>query len=292
MLKAYKHPDEKLLLAKEKIIIDSVGSAYDRIAELINNPDNYTEEEFIQEFNYASLAMECYRGDEELPCQDETLSWEAKKHSDGQIIILSPPIVKGKKAVRLGIPIKNFIRGNHLKVFSFPFPPGEKESWGMPCITTNKFGANLPAIFALWDFVARTGINESKKAGIISDGWVDNIFESAVCATPQEYDLIGLYKRGRATTSNQEILEIERLCQAHNITSDMIHGEGRRDRQGRYYNTWFEGNYCTACDRHYREPSVRYPNPHLSHVLSKKHRKNAADLLLKQRTAQQPLQEN
>lgn len=261
-----------------------IEKVYEDISILLANIESGVQvpENFESIFNELGLKLEVDRH-EDLPASEvSTLAWNIRKFKD-QLLILAPPFIYKQNGVRLGIPIKQYLVGTHLKVFAFPFPTkeGNENSYFQPCITTQEH-ANLLSVFALWDFVAREGIENSIKLNLITEGWISNIFNN-IPKCQENYPLIKTYKGILTGKKNQEIITLERIAKAHGITSAMAHGEGSRDSSGRYYNTWFSNGICTCCNRSYRSPSRAYPNSYLSHVTTIKHRRNAIEFLLKQR---------
>jgi len=255
--------------------------AYDALSMLLQNPDDSD----AWQLNFNKVAKMIERRDAEnsgdLPFGTSLPAWYCEKNDENNILF-SPPIVHGKKAVRLSVPVACVGNGTHINarvhVLGKNLKPIRSQ---FACLTTTQL--SLLSIFAVWDTVARIGTKEAVNAGIVTRGWVGNVFSDIRCSAYDPYSQLGRYTRGsKLSPRNLELLHLERQLFIHDIPLSAVHGEGRRDNAGRYYNSWFKDNYCTACGRRYSYPSRRYPNAFLSHVKTIKHRKNAAIFLLRE----------
>lgn len=143
----------------------------------------------------------------------------------------------------------------------------------------------LVAIWFLWDSIARVGIEKGLETGLIAKSWVNNVFEHA--NTCQGRYPLAYYKRGRA--ANEYLQTLYRLCAARGITEDMLHGEGSRSGryEGRYENSWINSQGVCKCCKFTKESPLSYGTdayPYgsiLGHVKSIRHRRNAAEYLLR-----------
>jgi len=257
--------------------------SYEALSALLQHPDDSEE----WQLNFNRLAVMIEERDEEnsenLPFENTTVPWYCETENEKNILF-SPPIVHGKKAVRLSVPVTTVGNGTHINarvhVLDANLRPIKSN---FACLTTTQM--SLLSIFTVWDTVARMGTREALRAGIITEGWIYNVFHNIRCdkRAYDSYSQLGRYARGsELSPRNLELIHLERQLQINGIPLSAVHGEGWRDKAGRYYNSWFDGNYCTACKRHYRPPSRAYPNSYLAHVKTIKHRRNAAIFLLKQ----------
>lgn len=266
-------PREDYFEEKKNIDLAEIANVLEEIQIIKQLPDEY-----ISEINEL---FEAYEMNREGTISEVSLpAWKVIKYKN-TAFLLSPPVAYRGVAVRMGLDINNPFAGTHVNVRVFPceddFEPIEDISYSA-CITTNKLGKSLISTFALWDFISRISIPSARKAGIITDGWISNIFREGIKRCSRVY--IG-HLNERYVNINEELDELETLLNTRGIHEESLEGEGKTDNGGRYYNSWFEGNVCTACGTSVRTPSKAWPWPQYKHIKTMKHRRNAAKYLLK-----------
>lgn len=281
----------------------SVEDGYDALCALLETPA--VSEEWCTEFNAIAplLEREAWRENEDYALPS-TMAWGAAIH-DGATYILTPPMIRGTRGIRLAVPVagRPISSGNHIYVRVLPADrepmDGDWRDARTPCITSSA-PEDLIANFATWDYVARIGTAEAVRHKVITNGWVNQVFEvAAPCATAfrktarergnarypaDRSDLIPCYRGEEAGGEmNAQIRELNRLLQRLGITRDMLEGELTSDNGGRIYSSWFNGETCTACGKRIRSPSRAWPYPQYKHIKSIAHLKNAAEALLRLR---------
>jgi len=281
-----------------------VQNEYSVMQEHLLSLDGDTEKtRWVADFN--AIAVEIEEGIQADPVwNDDQVSlppWEARVESNS-IYLYTPPLVykpKGKRAfmaMRLKLNALKPVSGDHVNCKAVPvgddFKITDREHFSCIIINTNAEDietAPLVAVWFLWDSIARVGITRGLKTGLITEGWVNNVFRNAgKCGG--EYPHAYYQRNGK---QNEYLQVLYRTCEARGITQDMLHGEGRieftskpgRDPRGTYYNTWIdEDGYCKCCNN---KSPLKYGwgrymyGSILSHVKSIRHRRNAAEYLLK-----------
>lgn len=272
----------------------NMENTYKTLVEFLNTipaPDAGLEARtrWIADFNAVAGEIEqSVEHDANLPEVQDQVSlppWLAQLQADGSLWLFTPPLVIGKTAVRLMVNADSPFTGTHVNSRVI-----DCDEHGMPVglprhvclVTTNPEagGCTLEGTWMLWDTIARLGSKRAMELGMVTEGWVNNVIRGAgACAFTKIYP-VRLY--ARCGPANAALVNLYTLCESRGIDQDALHGEGRRDAHGRYYNSWFNGNQCTACDCSIRPPSRRWPNSYLGHVKTIKHRRNAGIMLLKQ----------
>lgn len=125
-------------------------------------------------------------GDVSLP------QWKALLERDvsgvDRSVIYSPPLVYRGASVRLSVPVKRpFRRDNHVNAAVVPVddvgtPLSEKAvniCVVMPEITQHG-RVTAEGVFAVWDTVARLGVDSAVKLGVVNDAWVSNVFHDGI----------------------------------------------------------------------------------------------------------------
>lgn len=229
--------------------------------------------------------------------------WLARIEERDLIWLYTPPLIrKGKyvafEAIRLCVSADEPVKDIHVNCRTVPVDDkyeinGVKQ---FACIIVNTNAeaikdSPLVAIWFLWDSIARVGVKRGLENGLITETWVNNAFAHATACKgkyPSRF-----YQRAGA--ANEYLATLYRLCAARGITEAMLHGEGSGGKKGRfglrgsstYHNTWINmRGVCSCCPQTVEHP-LRYgygEYPYgsiLGHVLSVRHRRNAAEYLLK-----------
>lgn len=184
------------------------SKAYERMTDLLEHPD--PSNAWIEEFNATAIALEnrddtdidnCLPAREDgmptredddggLPTRNHGLPWIAFFNKNDELFIASPPFIIGNRksygAFRLAIDAMHpadFKGGtSHLHADEYLLDKANYPaiSIGRVCL---HIGAptTLVSIFACWDFVAREGFEISRKAGIITKGWIDVVKKKLPC---------------------------------------------------------------------------------------------------------------
>jgi hypothetical protein len=156
------------------------------INELLSSPE--PSKAWVEEFNTAALSIENRdEFDEGVPSSAHVLSWYAFL-SGKRLYIASPPIVINSGAARLVLDVMEPLVGNsrnHVNVHAIPCSTDgtlldKVAPHNVACIVTAP-GATASMIFAVWDFVAREGVEMSIKSGIVTKSWLTVITGKVPC---------------------------------------------------------------------------------------------------------------
>ena len=263
---------------------------------------NEARTRWVADFNAMAIAVENDVKHDATGAEDQVSlpPWFAQLE-ENKIWLYSPPLVRKAKgttfeAVRLVVNADKPIMDIHVNARSTPvnadFKVNGQKQFACVIVNTNDDQIKdhpLVAIWFLWDSIARLGIARGLETGLITEGWVNHVFEHADACKGKYPSLY--YKRGAA--ANEYLTTLYRLCAARGITESMLHGEGDREnagskkhwKAGHYTNTWIDENgICTCCknEKPLSYGTENYPyGSILGHVLSIRHRRNAAEYLLK-----------
>jgi len=266
-----------------------LDQTYEELYELFTlevTSENITS--WMKKFNYLATELE-YRDadDENLPLNETVGEWKAIFVNSIPFLI-SPPIARNDVIVRIGLDLQNPFKektmervGINVMVFGVDerMNPDIIKNKYNACIFTEVFGADVLTIFAHWDYVARSGIEDALEKKLIDQMWIDNVFEKTSMMCNEQRIFPSVYSN--KNRMNHKLSDLELICRAKKISIDDIIGDEWKDEKNDdiTYNSWVIDGKCILCNR-IIVPLKKDKKSYYKHARTQRHKINAITYLL------------
>lgn len=175
----------------------NVEKSYNEMSMLLSSIE--PSQAWIDEFNDLAINLEqrdemMEYVDDVVPTTSHVIPWKAILKSN-KVYLVSPPITKDFVSFHLILdalhPLENGSMYSHINArvvqFQNTFDFDSRKSFVNCCLIVNS-EATVVDIFAVWDFVAREGIETSVNSGIIEQSWINVLLARMPCeAIPPEH---------------------------------------------------------------------------------------------------------